>query len=189
MQAAPNGDSGRLPFLAHTIGRLTTPSSRSLHSFSSSLPLYRHPTTMTSFVLLCLALISPGLLAHAHPRSDAHIDARGAPSSPFWRRASVPSPGFYNPTNNGGSWLTVRVLPGGDGGLGLHVQIKLTGVCSTAASRRHLPSRPGRANKRRHLWRLGLYCARRPRGGWRVDQLLCVCIMFRSRGSSSVVTN
>ncbi|KAI0726328.1 hypothetical protein C8Q72DRAFT_536097 [Fomitopsis betulina] len=61
---------------------------------------------MTSFVLLCLALISPGLLAHAHPSSDAHIDARGAPSSPFWRRASVPSPGFYNPTNNGGSWLT-----------------------------------------------------------------------------------
>ncbi|KAH9936142.1 uncharacterized protein B0H18DRAFT_972465, partial [Fomitopsis serialis] len=40
------------------------------------------------------------------PSPDARLDARGAPPSPFWRRASVPAPGFYNPTDNGGSWLT-----------------------------------------------------------------------------------
>ena len=41
-------------------------------------------------------------------RADADLDARGAPPSPLWRRASVPAPGFYNPSDNGGTWLTVR---------------------------------------------------------------------------------
>ena len=29
------------------------------------------------------------------------------PPSPLTRRASIPAVGFYNPTGNGGSWLTV----------------------------------------------------------------------------------
>ncbi|KAH9841416.1 uncharacterized protein C8Q71DRAFT_884173 [Rhodofomes roseus] len=72
---------------------------------------------MASLAWLFLALCPPSLLAHARPSPDANLDARGAPPSPLWRRASVPAPGFYNPTDNGGTWLTVLdgTFPAGQG--------------------------------------------------------------------------
>ncbi|PCH40256.1 hypothetical protein WOLCODRAFT_23946 [Wolfiporia cocos MD-104 SS10] len=57
---------------------------------------------MASLAWLTLMLCPPSLL-YAYSASNEH--ARAPPPSPLWRRG-IPSPGFYNPTSNGGAWLT-----------------------------------------------------------------------------------
>ncbi|CCM03680.1 uncharacterized protein FIBRA_05824 [Fibroporia radiculosa] len=83
-------------------------------------------TSAWLFLMLC-----PSLFSYVYAAPDEHLHARGAPPTPFWRRSSVPSVGFYNPTSNGGQWLT-QVQDTYPPGQGEPINVVISGDSDTA---------------------------------------------------------
>jgi hypothetical protein len=128
---------------------------------------------------ICLTLL---LLAHATLSCNARqIPARQAParrsgSGSGSSNKKVPPEGYYNPTSNGGSMLTVSSS--------LHHTVRsvpLTDICHSAMCApcypgcpSHLSHGPGRADKRYHIGQLGRPRARAERGPGGPAELLPV---------------
>ena len=102
-------------------------------------PTHRMSATTVFLFLLSWPLFASSRSLHGRTPSPLNIAARGR---------NVPPLGFYDPRDHGGSWLTVRAsvaflaCPG------------LSGRPRSIASKQHIPTRPGRANKRRPPWNI-----------------------------------
>lgn len=123
--------------------------------------------TAAFLLLLSWPLVISSMRPHARTPNPLNIVARS-------NSRNIPPLGFYDPRDHGGGWLTVRATVPFLSYLRVHTDTV------TLASKQHVPSRLGRANKRHTPRNI------RPRGPGRsakqrrLAQFLLVCRLLRS---------